>query len=271
MMDRDLGAAGNRERIETAEIAAAGGSCAPIAAADVAPRPVSANFAALDLGTNNCRLLVARPAPMGSGGFRVVDAFSRIVRLGEGLAATGVLSEAAMARTLEALKICAGKIAQRRVAVGALRRHRSLPPSRELRRVPRRGCARKSASTSRSSRPPRRRASSSPAARRCSTRACPMRWSSISAAARPRSSGCAARPRRISQRRGGAPEILGSISLPFGVVTLTERFGGIEVTAAIYRAMVAEARRRWRRSRSATASAAISRRGGCRCSAARAR
>src|SRR5215813_6877670 len=73
------------------------------------------HFAALDLGTNNCRLLVARPA--GSG-FRVVDAFSRIVRLGEGLAATGALSADAMARTLDALKVCADKIAARRVAGG---------------------------------------------------------------------------------------------------------------------------------------------------------
>src|SRR5262249_29695129 len=84
----------------------------------LAPPPhfAAPNFAALDLGTNNCRLLVARPAPASSGsGFRVVDAFSRIVRLGEGLEATGALSEAAMERTLDALKACAGKIAQRRV------------------------------------------------------------------------------------------------------------------------------------------------------------
>lgn len=69
-------------------------------------------YAALDLGTNNCRLLVARPA---RDGFQVVDAFSRIVRLGEGLAASGQLSGPAMARTIEALKICAGKISRRRV------------------------------------------------------------------------------------------------------------------------------------------------------------
>ena len=69
-------------------------------------------YAALDLGTNNCRLLVARPA---RDGFRVVDAFSRIVRLGEGLAASGSLSGPAMARTLEALKVCAGKIRRRGV------------------------------------------------------------------------------------------------------------------------------------------------------------
>lgn len=75
--------------------------------------PPTETYAALDLGTNNCRLLVAR----GTGrGFRVIDAFSRIVRLGEGLAATGRLGEAAMARSLEALKICAGKVAHRRVS-----------------------------------------------------------------------------------------------------------------------------------------------------------
>lgn len=64
-------------------------------------------FAALDLGTNNCRLLIARPE---GEGFRVIDAFSRTVRLGEGLAATGMLSEDAMARTIAALKVCAGKL-----------------------------------------------------------------------------------------------------------------------------------------------------------------
>jgi len=69
-------------------------------------------YAALDLGTNNCRLLVARPA---HDGFQVVDAFSRIVRLGEGLAASGQLSGPAMARTIEALKVCAGKISRRGV------------------------------------------------------------------------------------------------------------------------------------------------------------
>lgn len=69
-------------------------------------------YAALDLGTNNCRLLVARPA---RDGFQVVDAFSRIVRLGEGLADSGRLSAPAMARTIEALKICAGKIRRRGV------------------------------------------------------------------------------------------------------------------------------------------------------------
>ena len=69
-------------------------------------------YAALDLGTNNCRLLVARPLAQG---FRVIDAFSRIVRLGEGLSASGRLSEAAMARTLDALRVCAAKMRRRGV------------------------------------------------------------------------------------------------------------------------------------------------------------
>jgi len=71
-----------------------------------------ATYAALDLGTNNCRLLVARPS---GDGFQVVDAFSRIVRLGEGLAASGRLSDPAMDRTLDALQICASKIRRRGV------------------------------------------------------------------------------------------------------------------------------------------------------------
>ncbi len=65
-------------------------------------------YAALDLGTNNCRLLVATPSE--DGGFRVVDAFSRIVRLGEGLGRSGRLSPAAMSRTIDALRVCAGKM-----------------------------------------------------------------------------------------------------------------------------------------------------------------
>jgi exopolyphosphatase / guanosine-5'-triphosphate,3'-diphosphate pyrophosphatase len=69
-------------------------------------------YAALDLGTNNCRLLIATPA---GGGFRVVEAFSRIVRLGEGLTSSGRLSEAAMERAMAALKVSAEKVRRRRV------------------------------------------------------------------------------------------------------------------------------------------------------------
>jgi exopolyphosphatase/guanosine-5'-triphosphate,3'-diphosphate pyrophosphatase len=71
-------------------------------------------YGALDLGTNNCRLLVARPV---DDGFVVVDAFSRVVRLGEGLAGSGRLSDAAMDRALSALSICADKLRRRRVSI----------------------------------------------------------------------------------------------------------------------------------------------------------
>lgn len=69
-------------------------------------------FAALDLGTNNCRLLIA--ARQGHG-FRIVDAFSRIVRLGEGLSQSGRLSDAAIERAMGALQVCADKIRRRNV------------------------------------------------------------------------------------------------------------------------------------------------------------
>ena len=70
-------------------------------------RPRGPVYAALDLGTNNCRLLIARPHEQG---FRVLDGFTRIVRLGEGLSVTGRLSDAAMERTIEALKQCRNKL-----------------------------------------------------------------------------------------------------------------------------------------------------------------
>src|SRR5882724_10806668 len=70
-------------------------------------------YAALDLGTNNCRLLVARPAREG---FRVIDAFSRIIRLGEGMSASGRLGEAAIERAIEALAICRDKMHNRGVS-----------------------------------------------------------------------------------------------------------------------------------------------------------
>ena len=76
--------------------------------------PEARHFAALDLGTNNCRLLIARPQ---GDGFAVVDAFSRIVRLGEGLAGSGRLSDAAIERTIAALSVCADKLKRRHVAL----------------------------------------------------------------------------------------------------------------------------------------------------------
>jgi exopolyphosphatase / guanosine-5'-triphosphate,3'-diphosphate pyrophosphatase len=195
---------------------------------------IAPQYAALDLGTNNCRLLVARPA---GASFRVVDAFSRIVRLGEGLAAVGRLSEEAMARALDALKVCADKIAARKVAAG--------------RYVATEACRQ---------------------AANCDVFMARVREEvgleieiiSSTEEARLVVAGCAPLldpriPYAIVFDIGGGsteivwlrlwgghhhwrrPQILGSVSLPFGVVTLTDRFGGAEVSPATYRAMVTEA------------------------------
>ncbi|CCW18852.1 Exopolyphosphatase [Sphingobium indicum BiD32] len=72
------------------------------------------SYAAIDLGTNNCRLLIAKPS---ADGFIVVDAFSRIVRLGEGLASTGRISDAAIDRAIAALSVCADKLRRRHVTL----------------------------------------------------------------------------------------------------------------------------------------------------------
>jgi exopolyphosphatase/guanosine-5'-triphosphate,3'-diphosphate pyrophosphatase len=98
------------EPVASAPNAAAPGAALP---QHEAQRVVEGPFyAALDLGTNNCRLLVATPRERG---FRVVDAFSRIVRLGEGIGANGQIGEAAMVRAIEALKVCKAKLDERNV------------------------------------------------------------------------------------------------------------------------------------------------------------
>lgn len=96
-----------------------GGATAPRGGRGPRVRGRAPIFAALDLGTNNCRLLMATPEQ--GGGLRVVDGFSRIVRLGEGLAQSGRLGEAAMARAYQALQACAQRIEARGpVAVGCV-------------------------------------------------------------------------------------------------------------------------------------------------------
>src|SRR3954453_19356688 len=76
--------------------------------------PHRRTYGAIDLGTNNCRLLIARP---NDGGFTVIDAFSRIVRLGEGLSQSGRLSDEAMDRAVAALGVCADKLRRRNVSI----------------------------------------------------------------------------------------------------------------------------------------------------------
>jgi exopolyphosphatase/guanosine-5'-triphosphate,3'-diphosphate pyrophosphatase len=102
--------------LHTVQDARASGDGAGEGAAD---RGREAIYAALDLGTNNCRLLVA--SPQGGDGrlaaptIKVFDSFSRIVRLGEGVSATGKLSDDAMERTMAALKACQKKITKYRL------------------------------------------------------------------------------------------------------------------------------------------------------------
>src|SRR5579864_9561259 len=93
--------------------ASRGGLTIPVAADAAAAKlaPATEVYAALDLGTNNCRLLIACPT---EDGFRVVDSFSRIVRLGEGISTTGCISDAAIERTIAALSVCRDKIRSRK-------------------------------------------------------------------------------------------------------------------------------------------------------------
>lgn len=90
------------------------------AGGDVAAYAAEPVYAALDLGTNNCRLLIASPhfshGTEVAPSIRVFDSFSRIVRLGEGVSASGQLSPDAMERTMSALKACQKKLGKYRLA-----------------------------------------------------------------------------------------------------------------------------------------------------------
>jgi exopolyphosphatase/guanosine-5'-triphosphate,3'-diphosphate pyrophosphatase len=191
-------------------------------------------FAALDLGTNNCRLLVARPV---GAGFRVVDSFSRIVRLGEGLSTTGALSEAAIERTLDALRVCAVKISARKVAAGRY------VATEACRRAA--NCEEFLVRVAEEVRLEIEIISTIEEARLVVAGCGPLLHPRIPYAIVFDIGGGSTeivwlRLLRSPDRRRRL-EILGSISLPFGVVTLTDRFGGAEVSPATYRAMIAEA------------------------------
>jgi exopolyphosphatase/guanosine-5'-triphosphate,3'-diphosphate pyrophosphatase len=189
-------------------------------------------YAALDLGTNNCRLLVARPTP---DGFKVVDAFSRIVRLGEGLAKTGRLNDAAVRRTVDALRVCARKMRRRSVI--------------QARNVATEAC---------------RRAENCDAflTRVRNETGIDLEIISTNEEARLALAGCLPLlegPERhgfVFDIGGGSTEliwidlekvngdaqsgILGTLSLPVGVVNLAERFGGDRIGRALYEEMIAD-------------------------------
>lgn len=184
-------------------------------------------FAAIDLGTNNCRLLVARPSGQN---FRVIDAFSRIVRLGEGMGGTGEISEAAMERTVEALKICAHKMRRRGVT--------------RARQVATEAC---------------RRAVNCNAFLDRVWREAGLELEIISTAEEARLAVAGCRPLIVPEAEhalvfdigGGSTELIwldltepdreaATISLPIGVVTLAERYGGHEVSRDTYARMIDE-------------------------------
>lgn len=190
-------------------------------------------YAALDLGTNNCRLLIARPA---EGGFQVIDAFSRIVRLGEGLSRSGCLSDAAMTRTVQALRICAGKIRQRGVtqarAVATEACRRASNCGAFLYRVRREtGLDLEIISNDEEA---------SLAVRGC----VPLLDPNMShALVFDIGGGSTELGWMKAPRKGKAiPDVGGWHSIPIGVVTLAERHGGHQVTPRVYDTMVGEVR-----------------------------
>lgn len=190
----------------------------------------NAVYAALDLGSNNCRLLVAKPEPSG---FRVIDAFSRIVRLGEGVAETGHLSDAAMARTLAALDVCAGKLRRRGVT--------------RFRGVATAACrlagncddflARASAEAGLDLEIIDGREEVSLALDSCT----PLLEAAASHALIFDIGGCSTELIWVRLAEGALPDLVAWASLPCGVVSLAERHGGDNISAKTYEAMVAEA------------------------------
>lgn len=192
-------------------------------------------YAALDLGTNNCRLLIARP---DGPGLRVVDAFSRIVRLGEGLSQTGLLSEAAMARTIDALTVCRAKINER----GATRMRLV---ATEACRVAGNGqafLARVKEETGLALDVLGRDGEAELAAAGCAALADPRAGGVILFDIGGGSTELVWLEVRGAEKKSIRSRIRAWTSLPVGVVTLAERFGGHEVTPASYEAMIAATR-----------------------------
>ncbi|MEM5495089.1 Ppx/GppA phosphatase family protein [Hoeflea sp. AS16] len=191
-------------------------------------------YAALDLGTNNCRLLIAQPTRPGQ--FRVVDAFSRIVRLGEGLDATGELSQDAMDRAVEALKVCAGKLKNRPV-----RRHRLI--ATEACRSARNGeefLARVLEETGLELEIVTRETEARLAVAGCSSLVGRETDGLVLFDIGGGSSEIAMIDLTENRSNRLANHIKAWTSLPVGVVTLSERHGGCLVTPAVFEAMVAE-------------------------------
>ena len=191
-------------------------------------------YAALDLGTNNCRLLVARAT---QDGFRVVDAFSRIIRLGEGITASGRLGEPAIARAIEVLSICRDKMRNRGVT-----RMRLI--ATEACRLAENGVdflERVRDDVGISLEIVDRETEAMLAAIGCTPLVDPDSDGAILFDIGGGSSEIAKLGRPHSSHYGPPePDMRGWVSLPVGVVTLAERHGGVVVTREIFEAMVDE-------------------------------
>jgi len=186
-------------------------------------------LAAIDLGTNNCRLLIARAQGKE---FRVIDAFSRIVRLGEGVVRTGRLAEPAMARAVAALAVCASKMQRRNVersrivATEACRRAENFEQFRARVR-------RQTGLTLEVISPEEE-------ARLALAGCAPLLDPRLDYALVFDIGGGSTELMWLAVRSDGSPLLLASISLPLGVVTLSERYGGDRVPVQVYEDMVAE-------------------------------
>src|ERR1700742_2304969 len=188
-------------------------------------------YAALDLGTNNCRLLIACPA---GDGFRVVDSFSRIIRLGEGISATGYISEAAIERAVAALSVCRDKIEARkasRLRLIATEARRAASNAEGFRN-------RVAAETGIRLEVIDRETEAALAVIGCS----PFIAASGRGAILFDIGGGSTELVRIERDpvRDATPRIKAWMSIPLGVVTLAEHFGGRDVTQQSYAAMIDE-------------------------------
>ncbi len=186
-------------------------------------------YGAVDLGTNNCRLLVAKP---DADNFRVIDSFSRIVRLGEGVSQTGELSEDAMDRTVEALGICADKMQRngvskmRCVATEVCRKANN--SDEFLKRVKDNiGMSLDIITTEEEA---------GLAVEGCS----PLLDYRNKNALVFDIGGGSTELVWLRLGSGGQNEVLGWTSIPYGVVTLTERHGGVSLSESAYQNMIAD-------------------------------
>src|SRR6266849_2638548 len=218
------------------DLQAAGATGGPLASgAQPAPASGTEIYAALDLGTNNCRLLIACPA---GDGFRVVDSFSRIIRLGEGISATGCISEAAIERAIAALSICRDKIHFRKakrlrlIATEACRAASNAEGFRD----------RVAAETGIRLEVIDRETEAALAVIGCSPLLDPRGRGAILFDIGGGSSELV-RIERDAGEKNAEPRIKAWMSIPLGVVTLAEHFGGRDVTPEIYARMVGEVAR----------------------------